>query len=98
MTWSETNSYYSTLRSVAADLERTRDGVVPWRPGFAEIFGDREGLLLALRRRWVVMVQAQVEWPVDRNGRPSAELRALAAQHPGLLATLGGVVHLPVGA
>ncbi|WP_436495069.1 hypothetical protein [Actinokineospora sp. HUAS TT18] len=97
MTWSETNSYYAALRSVAADLEHSR-GVVPWRPEYTPIFGDRDGLLVALRRRWVVMVQAQVEWPLDRAGRATEELRAFAARHPGLLAAIGddptGAVHL----
>lgn len=79
MGWPETHRYYAALRAVEEELNRTGDGPLPWRAEYAEIFGDRHGLLLALSRRWLVLVQAQVEQ------RPDDELRELAAAHPGLI-------------
>ncbi|QWF77819.1 hypothetical protein [Amycolatopsis sp. CA-230715] len=78
MGWQEAHRYYAALREVERELDRTADGAVPWRAEYAEIFGDRRGLLLALRRRWDLMVQAQVE----PDGAP--RLRELAQEHPGL--------------
>jgi hypothetical protein len=88
MSWNEANRYYSALHDVVAELERTGDGVLPWRAEYAAIFGDRDGLLLALRRRWQLMVQAQVDEPYDASGQPTRELRALAQRNHGLLSVL----------
>ncbi|HEY4458509.1 MAG TPA: hypothetical protein VGN81_29625 [Pseudonocardiaceae bacterium] len=85
MGWPETHRYYAALRTVEEELDRTGDGLLPWRAEYAEIFGDRHGLLLALSRRWQVLVQAQVERLYDEDGRPSAELRDLTDAHPGLV-------------
>jgi hypothetical protein len=82
MGWPETHRYYAALRTVEEELNHTGDGVLPWRAEYAEIFGDRHGLLLALSRRWQVLVQAQVEQ------RPDEELRELADAHPGLVQTI----------
>jgi hypothetical protein len=85
MGWPETHRYYAALRAVEEELDRTGGGVLPWHADYAEIFGDRHGLLLALWRRWEVLVQAQVERPYDEDGRPTAELLHLAVAHPGLV-------------
>ncbi len=79
MGWDEAHRYYAALREIEDELDRTGDGMPPWRAGYAEVFGDRRGLLLALWRRWEVTVQAQA------GDRP---LRELAAEHPGLLRAL----------
>ncbi|KAA9154928.1 hypothetical protein FPZ12_030840 [Amycolatopsis acidicola] len=85
--WHETHRYYAALGAVVAELD---DGVdtLPWREEYAEIFGDRAGLLLALRRRWRLLVEAQVERPLDYGHRPSAELRELAMRHRKMLAAI----------
>jgi hypothetical protein len=88
MTWRQAHLYYEALLAVVADVERTADGTLPWRPEFAEVFGDPAGLVLALRRRWQLMVQAQVEVPYDPSGQPSAALRTLAEHNRGMLAVL----------
>ncbi|GAA1958450.1 hypothetical protein [Amycolatopsis minnesotensis] len=82
MGWPETHRYYAALRQVEQDLDHAGDGTVPWRAEYAEIFGDRRGLLLALRRRWDLMVQAQAEPPAAQR------LRELAEEHPGLVRAL----------
>lgn len=88
MTWSETHRRLDALRAIEAELDRRRDGRLPWSPKYAGIFGDRHRLLLELRYRWWLLVTAQVEKPFDPSGRPSAEHRALAQRHPGLVAVL----------
>lgn len=85
MSWQQTHRYYAALREVEQELDRTIGGVLPWRAEYAEIFGDRHGLLLALWRRWEVMVQAKVERPYDPAGRATTRLRELAGAHPGLV-------------
>lgn len=88
MTWRQAHLYYDALLAVVADVERTADGTLPWRPEFTEVFGDPAGLVLALRRRWQLMVQAQVEVPYNPSGQPSAALRTLAEHNRGMLAVL----------
>ena len=83
MSWHETHRYYAALRAAVADVEQTADGTLPWCDEFAEVFGDPVGLLLALRRHWTLIVQAQVEEPDD-----PAELRQLVRRHRGLVAVL----------
>src|SRR4051812_49468129 len=81
MGWTETHRYYAALRDVERALDRGHP--LPWRAGYEEIFGDREGLLLALSRRWRVLVEA---WD---DGEPwPASIGELAGAHPGLVAAL----------
>lgn len=92
MSWESTHRYYQALREVEAELDR-RNAIdnradLPWRAEYAQIFGDRDGLLLALRRRWQLLVQAQVEQPYDPSGVPTAALLAVAARHRGLITAL----------
>ena len=77
MGWPETHRYYAALREIEHGLDRTES--LPWKPEYAAIFGDRHGLLLALWRRWEVMVQAQ-------GG--DVTLTELAVAHPGLVGVL----------
>jgi len=88
MGWTETHRYYAALREVEAALDRGE--TLPWRPGYGEIFGDRDGLLLALSRRWRVLVEA---WD---DGEPwPAAIGELVRAHAGLVAELRryGYVH-----
>lgn len=75
MTWSETRRRLDALREIEAELDRT-GGQLPWNHGYAEIFGDRRTLLLQLRYRWRLLVEAQ------------GEVELLAERHPGLVAVL----------
>lgn len=80
MTWSETRRRLDALRAIEAELNRT-GGELPWSREYAEIFGDRRTLLLQLRYRWRLLVEAQTE-PFG------AGVAALAERHPGLVALL----------
>jgi hypothetical protein len=75
MTWSETRRRLDALREIEAELDRT-GGELPWHDEYADIFGDRRILLLQLRYRWRLMVEAQ------------GGVAALAERHPGLVAVL----------
>lgn len=47
------------MREAEAAIDR--DGELPWHAGYAELFGDRHGLVLALKYRWSLLVEAQVD-------------------------------------
>lgn len=78
MTWSETRRRLDALRTIEAELDRD-GGELPWRPEHAEIFGDRRTLLLQLRYRWRLLVEAQAE---------TFGIDVLTERHPGLVALL----------
>lgn len=84
MSWTETHRYYQALRVVEAELDRSADGLPAWRPEYCPVFGSPAGLRLALSRRWLMLVEVQVD-TVYSDGRPSRQLRDLAAAHHGLL-------------
>ena len=57
------------------------------------LFGGEEGLLLALRHRWVTMLTARLD-QADHEGIPAAVAVArLNAEHPGLRALLDVAEH-----
>lgn len=82
MSWQRTNQWWSTLREVATEVERARDGRLPWHPRYAEVFGDRDGLLAALRYRWRLMVQAHSEEFDSPDG--AARYQELVGANTGL--------------
>lgn len=87
MTWQRTHDWWDAVRDAEAAIERDPGGELPWRPGYARIFGDPEGLVLALSYRWSLLVAAQVDPEL-----PAAALertwRDLITRHAGLLRLL----------
>jgi hypothetical protein len=79
MGWTQTHQYYAALREVEAELDR--GGEIPWRTEWAELFGDPEGLVTAVVRRWRVLAEAQLADVFEPAGTSPEEL---AAAHPGL--------------
>ncbi len=61
MTWTETHERYRIIREVEAAAMADPTGTLPWRDEYAASFGDREGLLFALRHRWERTCQAQLD-------------------------------------
>jgi hypothetical protein len=85
MGWTRTTEWWRTLRQVCDELERRDDGQLPWQPRYADVFGDREGLLRALRYRWTLIAQAQgaeTTWSVGERVLHDA---ALAEKHRAML-------------
>ncbi|MDP3891868.1 hypothetical protein [Nocardioides sp.] len=87
MTWSETHRRWAVLREVLEALETHPDGGLPWRDEYADVFGDREGLLTALRYRWQLIARAQYD-PDLPEPVLEAHWRDLTARHAGLLRVL----------
>lgn len=85
MSWSRTSEWWRTLREVSDELERRRDGVLPWRPHYAEVFGDQDGLLRALRYRWELIARAQEADPAGASVEQLLHEESLFDTHRGLL-------------
>jgi hypothetical protein len=60
MTWNETHRRWQALRSIEDDLAAGAPEP-PWNEEYAELFGDRDGLLAALQYRWRLSRDAQLD-------------------------------------
>lgn len=60
MTWNETHRRWRALREIEEGLA-DGTGELPWTPEYADLFGDRDGLLAALRYRWELSRDAQLD-------------------------------------
>lgn len=87
MTWSETHRRWQVLRAVEEELARTGSTVLPWRAEYAELFGDRAGLLAALRYRWQLTVNAQLDTHLAER-ELEEQRRTLARRARGVLRVL----------
>ncbi|GAA4817371.1 hypothetical protein ACFQ0K_08875 [Nocardioides caeni] len=65
MTWTETHRRWQILRAVEELLnQQLLDGEaprLPWTPEYDELFGDRAGLIAALRYRWELAASTQLD-------------------------------------
>lgn len=61
MTWNETHRRWQTLRSIEEHLASSETADLEWREEYAELFGDRAGLVAALRYRWLLARNAQLD-------------------------------------
>jgi len=83
MTWTETNRRWQALRVVEEQLRTSAHPVLPWDDELALIFGDRAGLVAALRYRWRLTMSTQLdthlpEHVLEQNRRDlTARFRAL---------------------
>lgn len=87
MTWTETTRRQRTLREVLAVIEQRRDGRLPWHEDWADVFVDRQGLLHALRHRWQLQREGQLDPGLDDLALAQAR-RRLQEQNAGLIAVL----------
>lgn len=86
MSWTETHRRWGALHDIDERAGRRGSGELPWNQEYAEIFGDPESLVEALRYRWVLAVRAQLD-----GAGPSADLEArreLAKRYRGTLQIL----------
>ena len=61
MTWTQTHQRHRIICEVEAAATADPTGTLPWRDEYADLFGDRDGLLAALRHRWERTCQAQLD-------------------------------------
>lgn len=87
MTWQRTTDWWRAVRAAEAAIDRDPGEGLPWEAGFAELFGDRDGLVLALRYRWSLLVEAQVDPELPQHEQERV-WRDLTTRHSGLLRVL----------
>lgn len=87
MTWEQAHRRYAALREIEALADADPSGALPWSGEYAEVFGDREHLLVALRHRWRTLVECQLDPELGLDVLQRTQAR-LAAAHPGLLRVL----------
>ena len=61
MTWHETRARWRILREIAEASEHDATGTLPWNDEYAEVFGDRDALVAALRYRLTNARRAQMD-------------------------------------
>ncbi len=83
MTWSETKRRWHIMREIEAIFLADPEAALPWNEEYVELFGDRDHLVTALRYRWQLTRQAQLDpdspeaaWD-EQQGRVEARTRHL---------------------
>lgn len=80
MTWSETHRRWQAMRTIEEQLAGTTTAALPWNAELAELFGDRAGLVAALRYRWQLSLDTQLDTHLPERvleeNRRRLELRA----------------------
>ncbi len=61
MTWSETKRRWHIMREIEELFVADPQAKLPWNEEYAELFGDRAHLVTALRYRWQLTRQAQLD-------------------------------------
>jgi hypothetical protein len=101
MTWTETHERHRIIREVEAAATADPSGALPWREEYAALFGDRDGLLMALRSRWDRTCQAQLDSRLS-DVTLDETYRQLRKRHAGVLRILeryaGARTSVPAGA
>ncbi len=54
MTWQQTHSRWQALKDVEAAVATDPLAPLPWTAAYADLFGDRDGLVAYLRYRWLL--------------------------------------------
>lgn len=83
MTWSETKRRWHLMRDIEELFLEDPEAALPWNDELAELFGDRDHLATALRYRWQLTRQAQLDpdspepaWE-EQQGRVEQRTRTL---------------------
>ena len=82
MTWSQTHERYRLLNEAEAELRSGRAHRLPWSPAYAEAFGTPERLAQALRHRWRIRFQAQLDPALSQDDYEAAFADLLADLAP----------------
>lgn len=87
MTWSETHRRWQAMRQIEEHLAAGAADL-PWTEEYAEIFGDRTGLLTALRYRWQLSRETQLDTHLPEHVLDE-QRRRLDHRSRGLVRLLG---------
>ncbi len=61
MSWTDTHRRWQAMREIEETLAADPYRELPWRHEYAELFGDRAGLVAALRYRWDLARTTQLD-------------------------------------
>lgn len=86
MTWNETHRRWRALRDIEESLADGA-GELPWTEEYAALFGDRDALLAALRYRWQLSRDAQLDSHLPEHVLEE-QRRRLTARASGVLRLL----------
>lgn len=92
MTWHETHLRWQALRAIEAAADQDPTGTLPWDEEYAALFGSRANLLAALRYRWNLAREAQLDSRLDEDELEAAR-RDLSARQAGVLRILTRHAH-----
>jgi len=87
MTWHETRARWRILREIAETAGHDETGTLPWNDEYAEVFGDRDALVAALRYRLTNAQRAQMDMFLTESVLEE-RLDDLRARHAGVLRIL----------
>jgi hypothetical protein len=91
MGWTETHRRWQALQEIEARanaaLEQGVGPEIPWSEDYAEIFGDRAALVVALRHRWQQAQRAQLDSHLPERVLEEQWCR-LRTRHAGVLRLL----------
>ena len=87
MTWSETKRRWNIMREIEDLFVANPDAALPWTDEYAELFGDRAGLVAALRYRWELARDTQLDSHLPEEVVEQQMLR-LAERSHGILRVL----------
>ncbi len=87
MTWSETHRRWQALAEIEALVNASESDELPWNADYAAIFGDPDGLAAALRYRWDLNRDAQLDSHLSEEVLED-QRRRLIARNAGVLRIL----------
>jgi len=61
MTWEQTHRRWRAMRAIEEQLADQEQPRLPWNDELAELFGDPSGLVTALRYRWQLTLDTQLD-------------------------------------
>ncbi len=78
MGWTETHRRWQAMREIEemlADAAPTDVTEIPWREEYDDLFGDRDGLVAALRYRWDLARTTQLDTHASERALDDARVR-----------------------
>ena len=87
MGWTDTHRRWQALQEIETRANEEALDALPWEPEYAELFGDRDRLVAALRSRWDHSRQAQLDSHLPETVLDE-QRRRLDARNAGVLRLL----------